>query len=228
MPTSVCMYTHKRLFFVGTNFLKSDSSTGFPYLEHCSKSLYCLNQVLSRRRSYYSFAARFCAATIWGWHLFLWKTQRHQQQLDIRWHSTHSLSVMLSAIELSRTTQTTLVLAWSPSSAIIRTHMHVSHILATATIQGQHLFSSVFSIMRLLFEGGDYLSTASIRRNMVFSCACSEFCLYVTYVVIVKHIMYAHLITWHTRWYRMVFSLWMYLALCASALVSKEARPPRM
>ena len=54
--------------------------------------------------------------------------------------STHSLSVLLSVVVTTRTTQTVLALAWWPSSKIICTHGHVLRLLAVATIQGQRLF----------------------------------------------------------------------------------------
>ena len=60
------------------------------------------------------------------------------------------------------TTRTTLELAWWPPSESIRTHLCVSCILATATIQGRHLFHSELSIVRLLFEGGVYLRAVTI------------------------------------------------------------------
>ena len=52
-----------------------------------------------------------------------------------------SLSVLLSAVEMSHITQTTL---------------DIPRIVAVATIRGQCL------IVRLLFEGSDYLRVASI------------------------------------------------------------------
>ena len=50
----------------------------------------------------------------------------------------HSLSVLLSAVGTTRTTQTVLALAWRPSSEIIRTHVRVPGLLAAATIYGSH------------------------------------------------------------------------------------------
>ena len=49
------------------------------------------------------FTAHFCAASILRWHLFVWK-----DAVD----STRSLSVLLSAVEMSPTTGTALALAW--------------------------------------------------------------------------------------------------------------------
>ena len=230
MPTSVCMYIQKRLSFVKAIFLQPDSPTGFPYY---SKSLYCLYNYrifLIRCCWYYSFAARFCAATIRGWHLFLWKTQRHQQRLDkVRTSDTvtqyaqpisHAVSHRIESYN-TNSSSASLVTIVSKCLHMYACAMYTSHSYYSRTA----LFCSALQIMQLLFEGGHYLSAVSIRRNTVFSCACREFCLYVLY----SWTYYcAHLVIWHTKWYRMVFSLWMYLALCASALVSKEARPPRM
>ena len=42
-------------------------------------------------------------------------------------------------------------------------------ILTTATIRGWRLFPSELPIVRLLFEGGDYLRTASIQRNTIYT-----------------------------------------------------------
>ena len=90
----------------------------------------------------------FLLVILWGlaiqeWNLFL-ETQRHQQQLNkVRAGNTVTAvytSVLLSAVEMSCTTQTALALAGSPLSAIIHTHMHVACILAAATIQGWYLF----------------------------------------------------------------------------------------
>ena len=53
--------------------------------------------------------------------------------------SLHSLSVLLSALETSRTTPIALVLAWWPSSEIIHTRLHV---LAMVTFGGRRLLHS--------------------------------------------------------------------------------------
>ena len=86
--------------------------------------------------------------------------------------STRSLSVPLSAMETSCTTQTNLALAQWPWSDTIRACMRVLHILAAATIeggiyslrasdclatiQGWRLFHSELLIVWLLFEGDIY------------------------------------------------------------------------
>ena len=79
------------------------------------------------------------------------------------------------AVETSRTTQTALMLAQSPSSEIIYTHVHVPHILAMATIRGWHLFHSGLLIVWILFEGGIYLKQYNI-------CHISYFCFALTVV----------------------------------------------
>ena len=61
--------------------------------------------------------------------------------------STHSLSVLLSAMETSRTTQTALALAQRPSSEIIHTCACAAYILATATIWGWSLVCSELPIV---------------------------------------------------------------------------------
>ena len=77
--------------------------------------------------------------------------------------STRSLSVLLSAVGTTRTTQTVLALAWWPLSEIIRTCVRVPRLLAAATIQGQHLFHSRASGCAAtiwgqpLIKGGAYL-----------------------------------------------------------------------
>ena len=70
--------------------------------------------------------------------------------------STCNLSVLLSAVGTTRTTQVTLVLAWWPLSEIIQTHVRVPRVLVAATIQGRHSFHSELRIVWLLFEGGNY------------------------------------------------------------------------
>ena len=70
----------------------------------------------------------------------------------------HSLSVLLSAVETSRTTSLVTV---------IRNCVRVPRILAAATIRGRRLFCSELPIVRLLFKGGDYSRVASIQRNTV-------------------------------------------------------------
>ena len=48
--------------------------------------------------------------------------------------STRSLSVLLATVEMSRTTQTALELAWLPLSEIIQTCVHVPCMLPMATV----------------------------------------------------------------------------------------------
>ena len=55
--------------------------------------------------------------------------------------SKHSLSVLLSAVEMTRTTRTALVLAWWPSPEYFK-RVCMLHILATATIRRWCLFLS--------------------------------------------------------------------------------------
>ena len=118
------------------------------------------------------------AAARWGRHLFLWKAWRHRWRLDRyervrRWwlldpvSSMRSLSLPLSAMGMTCTTQTVLALAWWLLSEIICTRVCVPRLVAAVTIQGQHLFRSELRIVRLLFEGGHYLRAVSIRRNTV-------------------------------------------------------------
>ena len=103
------------------------------------------------------FTAWFCAATIRGQRLFLWKAQRHQRQLDKvctsetvtvinAVSSMHSLSVLLSVLQHSPRA--------SPVTVVRNYLCTCPHIIAAATIQGWCLFHSELLISRLLFEGG--------------------------------------------------------------------------
>ena len=86
-----------------------------------------------------------------------------------------SLPVLLPAVETCCTTRIALVPAWSPSSEIIRIHVHVPCILAAATIRGWRLFFaqtfqfwSYYSRLATIwgrrpFEGGDHSRVATIR-----------------------------------------------------------------
>ena len=58
--------------------------------------------------------------------------------------SMRSLSVLLSAVGTTRTTQTVLALAWLPSSEIICTHGRVPCLLPAATIRGRRLFEEIW------------------------------------------------------------------------------------
>ena len=56
--------------------------------------------------------------------------------------SMRTLSVLLSAVETTHTTQTVLALAWWLSSEIIRTCRHVLRLLPAAAVWGRRLFHS--------------------------------------------------------------------------------------
>ena len=86
--------------------------------------------------------------------------------------SMRSLSVLLSAVEMTCTTQN------SPSTSVVTIRNH-SHTCAPAVFTSHGYYSRVMFISyrasdcvaiiqgRCLFEGSDYLRPASIRRNMV-------------------------------------------------------------
>ena len=88
--------------------------------------------------------------------------------------STCSLSLLLSAVGTTRTTQTVLALAWWPSSEIIRTRVRMPHLLAAATIRGWRLFRSRASDCaatiwgQWLFEGGVYSKKYSNYKCLVY------------------------------------------------------------
>ena len=70
-------------------------------------------------------------------------------------------------METSRTTWTAPSLAWWLSSESIRTCVHVSLILAAATVWGWHLFHSQLPIVWLLFESrGLFEGVYSKKYNM--------------------------------------------------------------
>ena len=85
--------------------------------------------------------------------------------------STHSLSVLLSAVEMTCTTQIALALAWWPLSEIISTRVRVPCIpvLAMATIPGRYLFCSELPTVWVLFKSGDYSKKYSIYLGIVDS-----------------------------------------------------------
>ena len=132
------------------------------------------------------FAVGFCAATIQerllfesGIHVFGKPTDMNDGLIRYRrWRlldavsSKRSLSVLLSAVETTRTTRIAQALAWWLSSEIIRTRVP-RILLATATIRGRCLFLSELRIVRLLFKGGDYLRATPIRKNTVVKTCCS-------------------------------------------------------
>ena len=111
-----------------------------------------------RCRSYCLFHCSFCAATIRGRLLFKGSIYFFGKSGDVdgwirciqvrRWwlldavSSMRSLSVLLSAVGTTHTTQTVLALAWWPSSEIIRTRVCMLCLLAAATIQGRSFFRS--------------------------------------------------------------------------------------
>ena len=82
--------------------------------------------------------------------------------------STHSLSVLLSAVEMNLRTRTALEIAQWALAAIISTHVCVPHVLATATVWGWCLFRLELPIVRLLFDGSNYSMMVSNQRNMCY------------------------------------------------------------
>ena len=86
----------------------------------------------------------------------VWGVRATQWRLLDAVSGTCSLSVLLSAMETSRTTLTALVLAQWPSSEITHIGVHVPHIPAAATIREVRLFRSELPIVWLLFEGSVY------------------------------------------------------------------------
>ena len=128
---SVCIYIREN-FLLKPSFCSQIHPLPFHTIIRAYTVLYNYSIFLIRCRGYYSFAAHFCVASIWSGIYFFEKPRDINNTWiryvwAIQWRSTHSLSVMLSAIELSRTTQTTLVLAWSPSSALF-IHTCMCHI----------------------------------------------------------------------------------------------------
>ena len=125
--------------------------------------------------SYYSRVA-----TIWGWRLFPWKPTdinngwiRYVQA--IQWwildavNSTWSISVLLSAVETSRTTQTIPV---TVTRNYLLMRVCATYILPVATIQGSILFYSELWLCGFCFrrfEGGNYFRTIPVWINTVYS-----------------------------------------------------------
>ena len=112
------------------------------------------------------FAARFSAATIRGWHLFLCEACRHQ-----RWPEKVRTSDTATTVRLCQWLAQPLGLAVScgnksyntnsPSASlvtVVRKHPHVCVpcVLSTATIRGKHLFCSEPPFVQLLFKHSDY------------------------------------------------------------------------
>jgi len=89
----------------------------------------------------------FGKASIYQWRLDKAIQRRPLDAISSMW----SHSVLLSAMEMSHTTQTVLVLACWLSSAVICTCVHVSCSLATATIPWQRLLHTKLQVVRLLF-----------------------------------------------------------------------------
>ena len=104
-----------------------------------------------------------------GWIMYI---QVRQWRLLDTVSSMRSLSVLLSAVGTTHTTQTVLALAWWLSSESIRTRVHVPRLLAAATIRGQRLFHSRASDCaatiwgRRLFEGGIYSKKYGISKTI--------------------------------------------------------------
>ena len=82
--------------------------------------------------------------------------------------STRSLSVLLSAMEMSPRTQTGLEITQWASVAIISMCVRVPCILAMATIQGWRLFHPELPIVQPLFKGSECSRVASNQRYMVY------------------------------------------------------------
>ena len=98
---------------------------------------------------------RYCSR----WHLFLWRAHRYQRWLDeVHTNATvamleavsskHSLSLLLSAVETTRTAQTVLALVWWLSSEIIHTCMHVLRLLFEAGVYSKK-YGTLFFFNRI-------------------------------------------------------------------------------
>ena len=95
--------------------------------------------------SYYSRAA-----------FFFWKAWRRPRWLDrVSTCCTCSLSVLLSAVRMTCTTQTVLALAWRPSSEIIRTRVCCVY-YPWLLFEGGVYFVQELWIVWPLFECGVY------------------------------------------------------------------------
>ena len=77
-----------------------------------------------------------------------------------------SLSVLLSTMETSRTTQNSP--SGSPLTIVRNIHIRVPHILAVTTIREWRLFHLELLMMRQQFEGSYYLRVASIWGRIPF------------------------------------------------------------
>ena len=151
------------------------------------------------------------AVTIWGQCLYFFGKPKDIKDSWIRYiqalqqwlleaiSSTQSLSVLLSVMEKSCATQTILLLACWPSLAVIPTCVGVLSSLAVATLWERRVFCSGLPIVRLLFEGRDYSSMASIWRNTIFSS---------TYEPYLQHkFWYTALQMWQCTWNTTLISL---------------------
>ena len=136
-----------------------------------------------RRHGYYLFHCSFCVATIWGQLLFecgvyffgkLWDVNDGWIRCVVRWwwlldavSSTHSLSVLLQSMGMTRTTQTVLALVWWPSSEITRTRLHCRVYYPRLLFEGGVYFVQELRIVRLLFEGSIYSKKYGTLKHCV-------------------------------------------------------------
>ena len=123
--------------------------------------------------------ARFVRLLIEGGIYFFWKPWdvndgwmryvrvRRWQLLDAV-SSTHSLSLLLSAVGATCTTQTVLELEWWPSSEIIRTRVRCCIYYPWLLFEGGIYFVQELQIVWLLFEGGVYLKKYGSRLACIF------------------------------------------------------------
>ena len=101
----------------------------------------------------------------YGWIRYVWV--RWWRLLD-NVSSTRNLSVLLSAVGMTCTTQAVIVLVWLPLLESIHTRLRVLCLLVMATIWGRHLFRSralgyaATIWAQPLFEGSIYLKKYSI------------------------------------------------------------------
>ena len=120
---------------------------------------YFISSMRHRCHSYYLFRCSFCAATGWllfeggdyffgkPWDMTEWwldKVRTSEMVMVARrcQYSKRSLSVLLSVVGTTCTTQIVLALAWWPLSQIICTCVCMPHWLAAATIRGHITFKS--------------------------------------------------------------------------------------
>ena len=114
------------------------------------------------------------ADSIDDWNRYIWAIQKGMIDTG---SSTHSLSLLLSAVWTSLRTQTGLEIAQWALAASISIHICAPCTLVVATIHGvPFLFCSELPIVRLLFEDGDYSKAVSNQRNTVESTAVIKVC----------------------------------------------------